>query len=199
MRVWVLRGKGWCLIRTVYAILIYSFTISLRFCQWKDVFFLIFGVPLVIFRCYACVFSTFVVAFIHFALLLFCIPLSAPSTCAVPAFLFTYLYKPLGAKHSASGQAKAKMPQQAAEKKSGSCSTRGAADAGQRKKRSPVEGKARCPGRYRPADRILHSDLLKRPARSIRPVILRGFALFPRFLLTLAPLRVILLTDSGLF
>ena len=139
MRVWVLRGKGWCLIRTVYAILIYSFTISLRFCQWKDVFFLIFGVPLVIFRCYACVFSTFVVAFIHFALLLFCIPLSAPSTCAVPAFLFTYLYKPLGAKHSASGQAKAKMPQQAAEKKPGSCSTCGAADAGQRDK-TPLGG-----------------------------------------------------------
>lgn len=151
-------------------------------------------------------FSVLCLCFFHFCCrfytlctFAFCIPLSAPSTCAVPAFLFTYLYKPLGAKHSASGQAKAKMPQQAAEKKSGSCSTRGAADAGQRKKRSPVEGKARCPGRYRPADRILHSDLLKRPARSIRPVILRGFALFPCFLLTLAPLRVILLTDSGLF
>lgn len=49
---------------------------------------------------------------------------------------------------------------------------------GSGKKRSPVEGKARCPGRYRPADRILHFDLLKRPARSIRPRNIAGFRSF---------------------
>ena len=35
--------------------------------------------------------------------------------------------------------------------------------------------------------------------RCFPAAIWRGFAIFPRFLLTPAPLRVILLTDSGFF
>lgn len=70
---------------------------------------------------------------------------------------------------------------------------------GSGKKRPSVEGKAGAPADTALPIEFCISTCLSGPHGVSVPVILRGFALFPRFLLTLAPLRVILLTDSGLF
>lgn len=120
--------------------------------------------------------------------------------CSASLSLYLFIYiGPLGQSTVLPGRQKPKCHSRRQRKSQDPAAPAGRQMQGSGTKRLSVKGKARCPGRYRPADRILHSDLLKRPARSIRPVILRDFALFPRFLLTLAPLRVILLTDSGLF